>query len=41
MTATRAYSAPAYLTVFLLVSGLCVKHMIRAFGVLVDVVYQS
>lgn len=41
MAATRACSAPAYLLVFLLVSGLCVQHMIRAFGVLVDVIYQS
>lgn len=41
MAATRAYSAPAYLIVFLLVSGLGVEHMIRAFGVLVDVIYQS
>lgn len=31
----------AYLVVFLLVSCLCVKNMVRAFRVLVDVVYES
>lgn len=31
----------AYLVMFLLVSRLCVKNMIRAFWVLVDVIYES
>lgn len=41
MAATFACPAPAYLVVFLLVSCLCVKNMVGAFRVLVDIIHES